>query len=126
MPYGLANHSKNLDMNGLAGLTVCLMPLLQVAEMTGRQKRMERAPGGGYKYVSRTEFYDNCCLDDVSVGMLMAVGSIFNTCIALRVPNFPHMSGYRPGLCVCVHSHSLGAVFRHAAPLHCTVCKEVD
>jgi hypothetical protein len=32
-----------------------------------RQKRMERQPGGGYKYVKRTEFYGGCSVDDVSL-----------------------------------------------------------
>jgi hypothetical protein len=40
--------------------------VLQVAEMTGRLKRMERAEGGGYKYVSRTAFFGGCSVDDVS------------------------------------------------------------
>ncbi|WIA42573.1 hypothetical protein OEZ86_008551 [Tetradesmus obliquus] len=39
----------------------------QVAEMTGRLKRMERAQGGGYKYVSRTEFFGGCSVDDVNI-----------------------------------------------------------
>lgn len=30
---------------------------------------MERQPGGGYKYVKRTEFYGGCSLDDVSVNI---------------------------------------------------------
>jgi hypothetical protein len=34
--------------------------------MTGRLKRMERAEGGGYKYVSRTAFFGGCSIDDVS------------------------------------------------------------
>jgi hypothetical protein len=33
--------------------------------MTGRLKRMERAEGGGYKYVSRTAFFGGCSVDDV-------------------------------------------------------------
>jgi hypothetical protein len=37
-----------------------------VAEMTGRQKRMERQPKGGYSYVSRAAQYGRCSLDDVS------------------------------------------------------------
>lgn len=43
-----------------------LFNMPQVAEMTGRLKRMERAQGGGYKYVSRTEFFGGCSVDDVS------------------------------------------------------------
>lgn len=37
-----------------------------VAEMTGRQKRMERQPRGRYSYVSRSARYGRCSLDDVS------------------------------------------------------------
>jgi hypothetical protein len=37
-----------------------------VAEMTGRQKRMEKQPRGGYSYVSRSAQYGRCSLDDVS------------------------------------------------------------
>jgi hypothetical protein len=37
-----------------------------VAEMTGRQKRMEKQPKGGYSYVSRSAQYGRCSLDDVS------------------------------------------------------------
>jgi hypothetical protein len=37
-----------------------------VAEMTGRQKRMEKQPKGGYSYISRAAQYGRCSLDDVS------------------------------------------------------------
>jgi len=37
-----------------------------VAEMTGRQRRMELQPRGGYSYVSRAAHCGKCSLDDVS------------------------------------------------------------
>jgi hypothetical protein len=44
-----------------------------VAEMTGRAKRMEAQPRGGYSYVSRSAQYGRCSLDDVSVCVVLVL-----------------------------------------------------
>lgn len=55
-----------------------------VAEMTGRQKRMERQPKGGYSYVSRAAQYGRCSLDDVSCMDFRVVDGDFR-CVSVRV-----------------------------------------
>jgi hypothetical protein len=52
-----------------------------VAEMTGRQKRMERQPKGGYSYVSRAAQYGRCSLDDVSQSCCTGTGGGAFACL---------------------------------------------
>lgn len=51
-----------------------------VAEMTGRQKRMEKQPRGGYSYVTRAAHYGNCSLDDVSLAVELC-GMTYPSCV---------------------------------------------
>lgn len=52
-----------------------------VAEMTGRAKRMEAQPRGGYSYVSRSAQYGRCSLDDVSVQAGTAGAQAGSACV---------------------------------------------
>lgn len=65
-----------------------------VAEMTGRAKRMEAQPRGGYSYVSRSAQYGRCSLDDVSTcaGGLYCwrAGWVVCVCCLPHGPSLPH------------------------------------
>lgn len=69
----LLERAKNLKLpkNPLDDLVERLGGPDAVAEMTGRQKRMELQPCGGYSYVSRAAHYGNCSLDDVSASPVL-------------------------------------------------------